>query len=169
MELSKKTKTVKSKIIICISIIATIISLLLLPNFIRVQKLKQQDYYPLYYTYIAMDKEYRMFYMLNTESVNENEVKIIIKNIIDDEFITSLRDEEIYNEFGEHSIMLYFLLPSKELPYGWQKSELNITMNFDHSAFYRNTKVLVTVPVDAKTVDDCLIEDYPHAPTTLTR
>ena len=70
------------KLAIFIVVIATIISLFLLPNFIRVQKLKQQDYYPLYYTYIAMDKEYRMFYMLNTELVNENEVKIIIKNII---------------------------------------------------------------------------------------
>ena len=113
-----------------------------------------------------MDKEYRMFYMLNTESVNEDEVKIIIKNIIDDEFITSLRNEELYNEFGEHPIMLYFLLPGKELPYGWQKDAINIMMNFDKAVFYRNTKVLVTIPVNAKTIDDCLIEDYPHTPKT---
>ena len=44
-------------------------------------------------------------------------------------------------------IILTILLPSEELPYGWEKSDANISANFDLSAFYRHTALRVTVPV----------------------
>lgn len=58
----------------------------------------------------------------------------------------------------ELQTILFMMLPSGELPYGWEKDELNISCNFDQSAFHRATTCTVTVPYGAKSLDGCILE-----------
>jgi len=69
-----------------------------------------------------------------------------------------MRENERCGEVRKLRIFLLILLASEELPYGWEKSDANISANFDLSALYRHTALRVTVPVGAGSFAECICE-----------
>ncbi len=129
----------------------------------RYNALVEAGSYELYFTYIARDSDYRLFLLLYDPPANPDQLKSRAASIIEEEnLITDLHSRETYREFGDHPIRIYFLQPNEEIPYGWEKSELNISMNFDQSAFYRAAVLTAEIPADALTAGDCIYELYEH-------
>ena len=118
------------------------------------QELKHLPYYELYSSYYQVREEYRMFLMVHPQKTGESS----IGEIFTEDFIRDTITKFENTDHGTYPIQVYLIAPSEELPYGWEKSELNISANFDQSAFHRNTYCRVTIPFDAETLQECAIE-----------
>ncbi|MBQ3614890.1 MAG: hypothetical protein II993_02680 [Anaerotignum sp.] len=121
--------------------------------------LREEAYYELYHSYIKRDDQYRVYLMLNDEKNNTDGLPACF----DDTFVVDTAAEMYATGFGEHPIVVYMLWPCEEIPYGWQKSELNISMNFDFATFHQNTIWLLTIPRGATTLEECVWEEYKAA------
>ncbi|MBE6598929.1 MAG: hypothetical protein E7638_05755 [Ruminococcaceae bacterium] len=149
-----------SRIIIIPFAIAALLSLALI-QFMTQQGAKKEltakPYYELYASYFEVKEEYRIFLMVNpSEATDEFVSKYFTPSFIGE---TSARMKETGH--GDHPIKIYLLHHSNILPYGWYKSELNISMNFDLSVLYQHTYLTVTISADAKTLEECTIDIYP--------
>ena len=120
----------------------------------RQQELSELDSYEVYSTFVAIRNAYHVFVMCNPEYT----ISDIIALKITDEYIDSLKSKSYTTERSDMPIIIYLMMPSAELPYGWEKSELNISTNFDHAVFHRHTMCRITIPHGAASTDDCVIE-----------
>lgn len=117
----------------------------------RQEELSEMYSYEVYSSYIAKTEEYKIFLMCNPEyTLND----VIIEKL-SDEYLESLKNkiDDVGNPRAPTRI--YMMIPSEELPYGWEKSELNISMNFDTSIFYRQTECIIIVPYGATSLNEC--------------
>lgn len=136
----------KVKVIVLIMLSTLIFSIILFNLYTQIseqKKLDDQDYYELYSSYYDLREEYRMFFLLNGEKINKESntdtytETYILESLITEEFISQCVKKAQSLDFGNYPIKVYILIPSKEIPYGWQKSNQNISTNFDQSAFYK--------------------------------
>lgn len=129
----------------------------------RYNDLVEAGHYELYFTYIARDREYHLFLLMHESPKDTESLKTYAASIIEEKhLITDLRSRETYRKFGDHPITIHFMQPNEEIPYGWEKSELNISMNFDQSAFYRATVLTVEIPIGVMTAANCSYNIYEH-------
>ena len=117
--------------------------------------LREKAYYELYHSYIKRDDHYWVYLMLNDEKIGTD----ALPACFDDTFVTDTVAEMYATGFGECPIVVYMLLPCEEIPYGWQKSELYISMNFDRAVFHRSTVWKLTIPRNATVLADCVWEN----------
>lgn len=120
----------------------------------RQQELSELDSYEVYSKFVSTKNVYRVFVMCNPEYT----ISDIIALKITDEYIESLKLKSYTPERSDMPIIIHLMKTSDELPYGWEKDELNIAMNFDQSVFHRHTMCRITIPYGAVSVDDCNIE-----------
>ena len=118
------------------------------------KELNQLLGYELYSAYVESREEYRAYYMVNPNKDSQS----VIYEIFTDSFISEIIAKMKDTGFGDHPIKVYLIYPSDDLPYGWNKSELNISCNFDLSVFHQNTYCTVTVPFAAESINDCTLE-----------
>ena len=98
--------------------------------------------------------------MINNSTKEFEELELWAQKIITEEYIKALKDSDTFQKHGAHSTNVYLVSASNELAFGWQKSELNIEMNFDQSVFYRNSHIVVSIPLDATVFNDCNVAAY---------
>ena len=120
----------------------------------RQQELSELDSYEVYSKFVSTKNVYRVFVMCNPEYT----ISDIIALKITDEYIESLKLKSYTPERSDMPIIIHLMKTSDELPYGWEKDELNIAMNFDQSVFHRHTMCRITIPYGAVSADDCTIE-----------
>ena len=120
----------------------------------RQKGLSQMYSYEVYASYIATREVYYVYEMCNPIYTLSD----IMTQKFTNEYFKSLKSKIDNAEMSNISTEIYLMLPSEELPYGWEKSELNISMNFDQSIFHRHTVCIITVPYGASTFDDCSIK-----------
>ena len=152
---------------ICLLIIITLL-LSILINFsvniikkqFHIKELLEVGYYHLYTTYVAKYEQYHIFIMINNSTKEFEELELWAQKIITEEYIKALKDSDTFQKHGAHSTNVYLVSASNELAFGWQKSELNIEMNFDQSVFYRNSHIVVSIPLDATAFNDCNVAAY---------
>ena len=131
---------------------------LLYVSYTEQKELYNQPYYELYSSYYKVRDEYRMFLMVNPHKSKE----AILEEIFTESFIKDTITRFGNTGYGEHVIRVYMISPSEELQYGWEKSEGNISANFDQSVFHRNTYCIVTISFHAKNLQECTIENLNH-------
>lgn len=120
----------------------------------RRQELSEKYSYEIYSSYVVTREAYYVYVMCNPEyTLND-----IMAQKFTDEFFVSLKSKIDDTEIPKVSAKIYFMIPSEELPYGWEKDELNISLNFDMSIFHRHTACIVTIPYGADSFDECNIE-----------
>lgn len=119
------------------------------------RELSQKPSYEVYKTYIANRNVYHIYVMCNPEYPLS---EIMVQKFSDDYFL-SLKSKIDALEVSEIQTNIYMMMPS-ELPYGWEKSELDISCNFDTSVFYRQSVCVITVPYGADSFDDCKISFF---------
>ena len=156
MELSNKIKL----IVVFILILAIILIFLthIIINHHRINQLIKQEYYCLYSTFDPRYELYIVFMMINENSQKNSDLEHWARKIVTNSYINQLRSDKLYLSQGEYPIKIHLISPSNELPFGWEKDELNIEMNFDQSVFYRNTHLIVTIPISANNFSDCKLE-----------
>ena len=118
------------------------------------KELEKLSCYKLYSSYFQIRDEYRVYYMVNPDHGKDT----VVGELLSDSYIGEIMTEMENTGHGEYPIIVYLISPSDELPYGWKKSELNISANFDLSVFHRNAYCTITIPVDAKSIHDCILE-----------
>lgn len=144
-----------------IVLLSTALLILICPILIRLhashkeqKELNKLSHYELYSSYVKIREEYRVFLMVNPNRDSGS----VMDQIFTDAFIAQTISDMKATGFGDYPIKVYLVQPSDELPYGWKKSELNISTNFDRSIFHRNTYCTVTIPFVAKSLQDCFLE-----------
>ena len=144
--------------IISVVILVSVCALLIcfVTAYTEKKELNQLTCYELYSSYVKVRGEYRVYYMVNPNKDRES----VIYEIFTDSFITEIIAKMKNTGYGDYPIRVYLISPSDELPYGWKKSELNISSNFDQSVFHRNTYSTVTVPFEAENIHDCILEHH---------
>lgn len=120
----------------------------------RLNELSEQYCYEVYFTYVENRQTYMLYLMCNTDYT----VADIIDNVFTDEYFVSLRKRIDNTETPSATATIYLILPSNEIPFGWEKSNLNIACNFDVSVFHRNTVCIVTIPYGAESLRECDID-----------
>lgn len=130
------------------------------------KELSNMQAYEVYSTYVMMRESFYVYMMCNPNYALED----VIDGVLDEQYFDSLKsrvDEKIdkLNQNADKNISslptrIFMMLPSKEegILYGWKKDELNISLNFDTSAFHRMTQCIITVPYGAMSLEDCTIE-----------
>ena len=119
----------------------------------RIQELSKLHSYEVYSSYIAIRDSYYVYVMCNPEY----EFSDILNFKLTDEYIESFKLKSYISE-TPNTICIYMMIPSEELPYGWEKNEFNISVNFDLSIFHRHTMCIITIPYGADSLEDCSIE-----------
>lgn len=135
---------------------------------VRRYQLRQMPYYVVYdvfsrhYEYsIHHDDIYKIYVMVNEEQsdLSGNDA---IKNLVTDSFIAEMRkvpetnpDGNLYDQYGEHDIWVHLLLPTEELPYGWQKSYLDISCNIQFSVISNAERAKLIIPTGASNLNEC--------------
>ena len=120
----------------------------------RMDELSEKYCYEVYFKYIENRQSYSLYFMCNPDYTVEN----IIENVITDEFLFSLQQRIDNSGKPKAAAVVYMMSPTKEIPYGWKKSNLNISCNFDISVFHRNTVCIVKIPYGAESLGECAID-----------
>lgn len=120
----------------------------------QLEELRKQPGYFAYSTYIAADQHYKFYYVLNVDETSDIWKQICAT--VTEEYISDLRQSEVYQRYGNHNIELRVLLPSEELEYGWMKTYMNIEAQ-DFSLLSRNTEYIISIPVGATSLSQCSI------------
>lgn len=120
----------------------------------RQQELSDMDSYEVYSSYIANREVYYVFVMCNPAYTLSD----IMAQKFTNEYFMSLKSKIDNAETPKVSTDIYMMVPSNELPYGWEKDELNISVNFDQSVFHRHTQCIITIPYGATSLDECMIK-----------
>lgn len=143
----------------------------------RRKELRELEYYVVYYHPVkefdyydeTLYKEnYTVFLMLNSPKEDitacfDRVQRLCENNLIDQvkELLTCHPEYgNMYEQFGEQKIKIYFMYPSDELPYGWEKDYLNIASNVHTGIFYAHAEAVLTIPVGAKTFTECTLREY---------
>ncbi len=146
-----------------VRIIVSIILLLLLcykpvvnyfENEARVKNLSQKHAYEVYFTYVYINQDYRLYLMCNPKYPTVD----IIANVFTEEYFNALTARIDADSYPSGPTTVYLMNPADEIPFGWQKSYEDIACNFDHSVFHRNTVCRVSIPYGTTNLDDCEIE-----------
>ena len=119
----------------------------------RQQELSEMYSYEIYSSYIATRDAYYVYVMCNPEYTLSN----IMTQKFTNKYFKSLKSKIDNAEMPKVSTEIYLMTPSEELPYGWEKDEMNISLNFDKSIFHRHTVCIITVPYGANSFNDCNI------------
>ena len=121
-------------VIISVAVLALVCALFicLFISYTEKKELYQLTCYELYSSYVKVREEYRVYYMVNPNKDSNS----VIYEIFTDSFITEIITKMKNTGYGDYPIRVYLISPSDELPYGWKKSELNISSNFDLSVFH---------------------------------
>ncbi len=117
------------------------------------QELSEMYSYEVYTSYMATREAYYVYVMCNPEYTLSD---IIAQKLID-QYLISLKSKIDGAETPHAPTEIYLMTPSDELPYGWEKSELNISLNFDRSVFHRHTVCIITIPYGSDSFDDCRV------------
>ena len=117
----------------------------------RQEELSKMYSYEVYSSYIAQNEEYKTFLMCNPKY----DLNDVIVEKLSDEYLESLKNKIDDAEKPKLPTRIYMMIPSEELPYGWESSELNISMNFDTSIFHRQTECIIIVPYGATSLNEC--------------
>ena len=146
-------------LIILVLVLAIILSfsVSIIKNQLHIRQLTEIGYYHLYTTYDARYEQYHVFIMIDAQTQNFEELKQWAQKIVTEEYIYSMNNSELHKNHGSHPTDVYLVSSSDELKFGWQKSDLNIEMNFDQSIFYRNSHIIVSIPMSARNFSDCAI------------
>lgn len=148
-------KKVRIMILIALSL------LIVLPCVVKIYKrverqneLDKLNSYELYSTYVALRDQFWVYVMCNPEY----QLSDTMASKFSDDYFQSLKSKIDNKAPSKCSAQIFMLFPSEELPYGWEKDELNIKMNFDTSIFHRHTTCIITIPYGANSIDECDIE-----------
>ncbi len=120
----------------------------------RTEELSAQPCYEVYFMYVNTRESYRLFLLCNPAYTVEE----IITATFTESYFEELQSRIDRTGFGEFPATVYLMMPNDELPYGWEKSEANIAINFDTSVFHRSTISTVFIPYGAKTLQNCSVE-----------
>jgi len=130
---------------------------------IRKNELRKLPYYIVYDSYHSYHRDtFDIYVMVNNEK-EESKISDYINNIISDSFISEMRDVpktnpldgNLYKLYGDHDIWVHFLFPTSDLPYGWEKTYLDISYNFQFDAITRAEKAKLIIPIDASKPNEC--------------
>ncbi len=152
--------TTKVRIVLCIVLFSLLglfcilnISMKHIDQAKRQHELSKTYSYEIYSSYIAIREVYCVYVMCNPEYTLSD----IMAQKFTHEYFVSLKAKIDDTETPKEATDIYLMIPSNELPYGWEKSELNISTNFDQSIFHRHTVCIITIPYGANSFDDCNI------------
>lgn len=122
----------------------------------RQQELSEMHSYEIYSSYIAVRDAHYVYVMCNPQYT----LSEVIEQKFTEQYFEALK--LTLDDLGNPNIPteVYLMIPSDELPYGWEKDELNISMNFDRSVFHRHTQYIITIPYGADSLDDCSVRDH---------
>ena len=124
----------------------------------RQKELNELNSYEVYSTYAAARDSFWVFVMCNPEYPLSD----IMVSKLSDDYFRSLKSKIDGATTSNCSAKIFMMLPSKELPYGWEKDEVTISLNFDLSIFHRRTAYIITIPYGADSIDECNIEYREH-------
>lgn len=120
----------------------------------RRQELSLLQSYEVFEGYVPKYDVYEVFVMCNPEYTLPD----IIALKFTDEYFKALKSHIDGAESSHAPTTVYMMFPSEDLPYGWEKSELNIVMNFDQTIFYKHTTCVITIPYGANAFEECSVE-----------
>ncbi|MBQ7921461.1 MAG: hypothetical protein IJ325_02650 [Clostridia bacterium] len=149
-----KKRYIAAGILILVAVL--VISENIISSHMETKALREKPYYELYHSYIQRDEQYWVYLMLNDRIVDPGSRH----TVFDDRFVADTLLSMHATGFGEYPVVVYMVYPSEALPYGWQKSELNISMNFDEAVFHQNTLWRLIIPGSAKGMGDCTWEEW---------
>lgn len=99
------------------------------------------------------EPQFVIYLMANPDFISQDN----LEEVLTDTYITktTARAEEAMS--APVPTYVYIVYPTKEIPYGWEKDELNFSMNFDKAILNQNSICTVVVPPHAVTFSDCSI------------
>lgn len=129
---------------------------------IRKNELRKLPYYIVYDSYHNYHRDTFDIMMVNS---GKEELTIIdnVRKIITDSFISEMRNVpksnplngNLYELYGNHDIWVHFLFPSKDLPYGWEQTYLNISYNLQFDVITSAEKATLKIPIGASQPNEC--------------
>ena len=145
------------RVIICIIVLLLICTMMLVKHFEQESRMKELSLaytYEVYFTYVENRQSYHLYLMCNPNfSITD-----IIENAFTDEYFNSLKSRIDKANTPSAQTTVFLMNPTDEIPFGWEKSNLNISCNFDASIFRQNTICRITIPHGALTLANCEIE-----------
>ncbi len=155
--MSFKLSNTSVRVVVCILVLLLVITMLLanhFENMSHIKELSSKYAYEVYFTYIENRQTYRLYLMCNPDY----SITTIIENIFTPEYFDLLRTNIATANTPPAQTTVFLMTPTKEIPYGWEKSNLNISCNFDISIFNNNTVCKIYIPYGAFDIDSCTIE-----------
>ncbi len=155
--------------IICIAVLlaygTVLIGIPWISSLIRLNELSKLSYYVVYDRYaMSTFTDYDMFevYVMVNEKKDEMSVEDKVKSLITEDFLGEMRNVptenpdkgNLYEKYGEHDLKVFYMFPTKDLPYGWERGYAsNMEIPYDHTI-----KATLEIPISADSTNDCVLE-----------
>lgn len=151
--------------IICIAVLIgygmVLIGIPWIRSLARLNELSKLPYYVVHDTYVTRDEMFEVYVMVN-EKKDEMQIEDKVKSLLTEDFINEMRNVptknpekgNLYEKHGEHDLTVFFMFPTKDLPYGWERGYAVIT-DIPHT---HAIKATLEIPINAYSVNDCLLE-----------
>ncbi len=151
--------------IICIAVLIgygmVLIGIPWIRSLARLNELSKLPYYVVDDTYVTRDEMFEVYVMVN-EKKDEMQIEDKVKSLLTEDFINEMRNVptknpekgNLYEKHGEHDLKVFFMFPAKDLPYGWEREYTSI-MDIPHT---HAIKATLEIPINAYSVNDCLLE-----------
>ncbi len=155
--MSFKLSGTSIRIVACIFVLLLVLTIFLTNYFedmSRIKELYSKYAYEVYFTYIENRQTYRLYFMCNPDYTLTD----IIENTFTTEYLGLLQTNIAAANTPPAQTTVFLMTPTEEIPYGWEKSNLNISCNFDLSTFHNNTICKIYIPYGASVIDSCTIE-----------
>lgn len=155
--MSFKQNGIFVRTVVCIFALLLTITVILsnyFENVSRIKGLYSKYAYEVYFTYVENRQIYRLYLMCNPNY----KLTSIIKNTFTTEYLKSLQANIANANTPSAQTTVFLMTPTEEIPYGWEKSNLNISCNFDISVFHNNTICKIYIPYGASDINSCTIE-----------
>ena len=154
-KLSDRTRIILS-VVLCLVLVSPIlikVGTSHIKQAIRQRELSDMYAYKIYFSYAAVRERYEGYIMCNPEYTMEE----IQEQIFTEETFASLKKHIDEGGFPVNPTRLYLVAPSDEIPYGWEKSELHISTNFDQAILRQQSLYMIDVPYGAKSLKKCSV------------
>lgn len=99
------------------------------------------------------EPQYVIYLMANPDFLSQDN----LEEVLTDTYITKTTARAEQAMSAPVPTCVYIVYPTEEIPYGWEKDELNFSMNFDKAILNQNSICTVVVPPHAVTFSDCSI------------
>ena len=152
-------KTIKNaiRITVCVFVILLLLTLplkKLIDDLSRQKELSSKYAYEVFFTYVENRQTYYLYLMCNPKYT----IETVIGNTFTDEYLNLLLSKVENADATPAQTIVFLMKPTEELPYGWEKSDLNIACNFDTSVFHRNTVCKIYIPYGSSDIENCIID-----------